>query len=153
MAVMSRIRPIAIAVIARRSDGALLVFDGYDSVKQELFHRPLGGGIEFGETAEAALRRELREEIGAELDDVALLGFLENLFTCDGKPGHEIIAVFSARLSDASLYARDEIAINENGASGKARWVTRASFRSQHNPHGPPLYPDGLPALLDREPA
>ena len=149
---MSHIRVIAIAVISRSSDGALLVFDGYDSVKRESFHRPLGGGIEFGETAEAAVRRELREEIGAQLDDVALLGFLENLFTCDGRPGHQIVAVFSARLADTSLYARSAIAFFDAGIAGTARWVTRASFRSEQNPHGPPLYPDGLASLLDRVP-
>ena len=146
---MGNIRVIAIAVIARPSDGAILVFDGYDSVKRELYHRPLGGGIEFGETAETAVRRELHEELGVELDDVALLGFLENLFTCDGRPGHQIVAVFSARSADTSLYARDEIAFVDAGAPGTARWLTRASFRSEQNPHGPPLYPDGLAALLD----
>ncbi|HUJ62790.1 MAG TPA: NUDIX domain-containing protein [Kofleriaceae bacterium] len=146
---MSRIRPIAIAVISRPRDGALLVFDGYDSVKRERFHRPLGGGIEFGETAEAAVRRELREELGAELEGVALLGFLENLFTCEGRAGHEIVAVLWARLADPALYARDEIPIVENGAPGTARWVARSGFRSAQHPGAPPLYPDGLPALLD----
>lgn len=147
---MTRIRPIAIAVIMRPSDGALLVFDGRDAVKDERFHRPLGGGIEFGETAEAAVRREIREEINAELCDVALLGFLENLFTCDGKPGHEIVAVFSARLVDNALYDRDELTMNENGTIVTVRWVPRAAFRSAANPGGPPLYPDGLVSLLDR---
>jgi len=118
---MSNIRVIAIAVISRRSDGALLVFDGYDSVKREHFHRPLGGGIEFGETGEVAVRRELREELGAELDEVALLGFLENLFTCDGRPGHQIVAVFSARLADTSLYARNEFSFFDSGVAGIAR--------------------------------
>ncbi|MBA2540663.1 MAG: NUDIX domain-containing protein [Deltaproteobacteria bacterium] len=147
---MSSIRVIAIAVISRPSDGALLVYDGYDSVTRELYHRPLGGGIEFGETAEVAVRRELREEIGVELADVAMLGFLENLFTVDGRAGHQIVAVFSARLVDTSLYARDEIAFLDNGVAWKARWVVRAAFRSEHEPHGPPLYPDGLASLLDR---
>jgi 8-oxo-dGTP pyrophosphatase MutT (NUDIX family) len=150
---MSRIRVIAIAVISRPTDGALLVYDGYDTVKRELYHRPLGGGIEFGETAEAAVRRELHEEIGVQLDAVALLGFLENLFTCDGRPGHQIVAVFSARLVDASLYACNEIAFVDNGVPGTARWLTPAAFRSEQNPHGPPLYPDGLASLLDRVPA
>ena len=148
---MSRIRVIAIAVITRQRDGALLVFDAYDSVKREAYHRPLGGGIEFGETAEVAVRRELREELGVDLEDVALLGFLENLFTCDGRPGHQIVAVFSARLADTSFYERDEIAFVDAGVAGTARWVTRAAFRSEQNPHGPPLYPDGLASLLDRE--
>jgi ADP-ribose pyrophosphatase YjhB (NUDIX family) len=149
---MSHIRVIAIAVIARPSDGALLVYDGYDTVKHERFHRPLGGGVEFGETAEAAVRRELHEEIGVQLEDAALLGFLENLFTCDGRPGHQIVAVFSARLTDTSLYARDEIAFVDSGVAQTARWLTRAAFRSEQNPQNPPLYPDGLGALLDRLP-
>jgi ADP-ribose pyrophosphatase YjhB (NUDIX family) len=147
---MSRIRVIAIAVISRPSDGALLVYDGYDTVKCELYHRPLGGGIEFGETAEAAVRRELHEDLGVELEDVALLGFLENVFTCDGRPGHEIVAVFLARLANTSLYLRNEIPFVDNGVAGTARWVTHATFRSEQNPAGPPLYPDGLASLLDR---
>lgn len=150
---MSQIRVIAIAVISRPGDGALLVYDGYDSVKREAYHRPLGGGIEFGESAEAAVRRELREELGAELDEVALLGFVENLFTCDGRPGHQIVAVFSARLVDASLYARDELTFEDNGVAGTARWVARDAFRSNRSPHAPPLYPDRLASLLDRVPA
>ena len=85
-----------------------------------------------------------------QLDDVALLGFLENLFTCDGRAGHQIVAVFSARLADPTLYARDEIAFVDSGVAGTARWVTRATFQSAQAPHGPPLYPAGLAALLDR---
>jgi 8-oxo-dGTP pyrophosphatase MutT (NUDIX family) len=145
---MSRIRPIAIAVIARPSDGALLVFDGHDPVTDDRFHRPLGGGIELGETAEAAVRRELVEELGAELEEVALLGWIENIFTYAGRPGHEIVAVFSARLVDASLYARDELTMVENNESVTVRWVPRAAFRSQQNPHGPRLVPEALAALL-----
>ncbi len=145
------VRVIAIAVVSRPSDGALLVYDAYDTVKREAYHRPLGGGFEFGETAEAAVRRELREELGAELEDVALLGYLENIFTCDGRPGHQIVAVFSARLADASLYTRDELPFVDNvDVPGTARWVNRAAFRSEQNPDGPPLYPDGLAALHER---
>jgi 8-oxo-dGTP pyrophosphatase MutT (NUDIX family) len=40
-----------------------LVAHGHDSVKSEDFYRPLGGGIEFGELSEAALRREIKEEL------------------------------------------------------------------------------------------
>jgi 8-oxo-dGTP pyrophosphatase MutT (NUDIX family) len=145
---VSRIRCIAIAVIARPRDGALLVFDGCDPVTNDRFHRPLGGGIEVGETAEAAVRRELIEELGAELEDVALLGWVENIFTYAGRAGHEIVAVFSARLLDASLYAREELVMEENGERVNVRWVPRAVVRSEHNPGGPRLVPEALAALL-----
>ena len=57
------IRPIALCVI--RHDDAVFVFEGYDPLKDQTFYRPLGGGIEFGETSEQAIRREMREEIAA----------------------------------------------------------------------------------------
>ena len=90
------IRPLALAVI-RRND-RILVFRGEDPTKAEVFYRPLGGGIEFGETGETAVRRELREEIGAELVNIRPLGALENLFTYNGGAGHEIILLFEADL-------------------------------------------------------
>ena len=49
------------AVIRRPRDGALLVSE---HAEPDLFHRPLGGHVEFGEYALDTLHRELREEIG-----------------------------------------------------------------------------------------
>jgi ADP-ribose pyrophosphatase YjhB (NUDIX family) len=149
---VSHIRVIAIAVIVRPSDGALLVYDGYDPARDLRYHRPLGGGIEFGEPAEVAVRRELREEIGVELTDVTLLGYLENIFTVDGRPGHQFVAVFSAGIQDATFYDRTEIAFTDNDVPWTARWVPRAAFRSDANPDAPPLFPTGLAALLDSRP-
>jgi ADP-ribose pyrophosphatase YjhB (NUDIX family) len=73
--------------------------------KQETFYRPLGGGIEFGETAEEALRRELREELDVELGTARLIGVLENLFRFRGVPGHEIVFVFDAVVADPGFYS------------------------------------------------
>jgi ADP-ribose pyrophosphatase YjhB (NUDIX family) len=67
------IRPITIAVI-RRDDGRMLVTDERDPVGGERFHPPLGGGAEYGERSEEALRREPREVLGAELQAPCLLG-------------------------------------------------------------------------------
>ena len=85
---MNRIRPLAICVF-RRHD-RILVAEGYDPVKKQSFYRPLGGGIEFGEYSQQTIRRELLEEIGAEVCKLKYLGTLENVYVFNGTPGHEM---------------------------------------------------------------
>jgi ADP-ribose pyrophosphatase YjhB (NUDIX family) len=137
-----RIRPKAVCV-CRRGD-EVLVGEGYDRVKQQYFYGPPGGGIEFGERAVDAVQRELLEEIEAELDDVVLLGVVENIFAYEAEPGHEIVFVYEARLRDPALYEVSEIAGVENGADYRVRWMPLAHFREGTSP----LYPDGLLELL-----
>ena len=137
------VRPLAL-VLVRRDDGAILAAPGFDHVKQQRFYRPLGGEIEFGERAVDTARRELREEIGAEVTDVLLLGTLENLFTYQGQQGHELIWLYEARLADEALYGRDVILADESGAKFEAHWVPIETFRRGEAP----LYPDGLLALI-----
>lgn len=134
----SHIRPLAIAVVKRGDE--LLVSEFHDDVQGETFYRPLGGGIEFGEPAEVALRRELREELGAELVNVVLLGVLENIFTFAGRPGHEIVFVYEAELADRSWYERDGLGnVLDEGSPILWRDFTGGGLI---------LYPDGLAALL-----
>lgn len=102
-----RIRVLALALVMRGEE--LLVFRGNDPATGKVFHRPLGGGVEFGETEAEALRREMLEELGAEIADVRLRGVLENLFTWDARPWHEIVMLFDATLRDPALYARGTI--------------------------------------------
>jgi len=87
-----RIRPLALGIF-RRAD-TLLVFEGYDPVKGQVFYRPLGGGIEFGERGAEALAREMREEIGAEVANLRYLGLCENIFTNAGEIGHELVLLY-----------------------------------------------------------
>ena len=51
------IRPIVLGVV--RKGNKLLVSKGYDKSKNQEFYRCLGGGIEFLERSEDALKREL----------------------------------------------------------------------------------------------
>jgi 8-oxo-dGTP pyrophosphatase MutT (NUDIX family) len=144
-----RIRPLALGLVWRERDGTreLLVFEGYDRVKIETYYRPLGGGIEFGEHSAAALRREFREELGAELERIHYLATLENIFVCDGQPGHEIVLLYEATLSDPAFYARETMIVQEDIKTTVARWLPLTAF-TPFTPHGPPLYPDGLLDLL-----
>jgi ADP-ribose pyrophosphatase YjhB (NUDIX family) len=137
------IRPMAL-VLFRRDDGRILVAPGYDTVKNQRFYRPLGGGIEFGERAEDAARREIKEELGAEIDGLRLLGVFENLFTFLGRPGHELIWLYEGRFVDPAFYEGDELTADESGAAFPVHWVSLRSLESGEAP----LYPDGLLQLL-----
>lgn len=140
---MDQIRPIALCVF--RNKNHILVFEGYDKAKQEIFYRPLGGGIEFGESSEATVRRELKEEINVDVGDLRFLGVLENIFIFNGNSYHEIVMVFDGTLMDFGLYAEPEIHGKEaNGDDIYARWKSLDEFASGKSI----LYPDGLLNLL-----
>jgi 8-oxo-dGTP pyrophosphatase MutT (NUDIX family) len=137
-----RPRPIALAVI--RDRGRLLVFEVADPVRGITGYRPLGGSIEFGERGHDTVAREMREEIGAQLLDVRYLATLENIHQYLGRPGHEIVRIYEARLADAALCERDFIeGAEEDGEPLRCTWKPIADFE-----RGVPLYPEGLLELL-----
>lgn len=134
---MRSIRNIALGAPVR--GGHVLVSDGYDRVKGEHFHRLLGGGVEFGEHSVDALRREFREELDVTLDEVRLLGVLEDVFTFEGRPGHQIAHVYaveSAELASVSLDAT--LVVLDAGST--VRWVPLDTAA--------PIYPEGVRELL-----
>lgn len=135
---MPSIRNIAVGLPVR--DGHVLVLHARDAVKGEAFLRAIGGGIKFGETAEAAVRREFAEELGVALDRVHLLGVIENIFEYEGEPCHEIAHVFgveSAALDAIPLDAR--LHILDEGSP--VEWIRISELDR-------PLYPEGVLALL-----
>jgi 8-oxo-dGTP pyrophosphatase MutT (NUDIX family) len=137
-----RIRALAICIFRRGND--ILVIEAVDSVKGETFYRPLGGGIEFGETSAAAAAREVREEVGAEICELRYLGTLENLFIYEGTPGHEIVQVHEGQFVDRVLYAKATIiGAESDGTPFRAVWKPLESFSSSA-----PLYPTALKELL-----
>ncbi len=137
---MSNIRNIAVCVF-RRGD-RILVVPGYDDVKKERFYRPLGGAVEFGELAADALRREIREELGLEIQNPVRLGVIENRFEYRGQRCHEVVFVFDASFADPAVYAMRSLPTCEPGWDGPAEWLDLSKPRSA------PLYPSGLEELL-----
>lgn len=135
-----RIRVIAICVF--RHGDKILVFESFDSVDGRPFYRPLGGEVEFGETTEAAVRREIKEEIGQETTGLKLLGIIENLFTHEGKPGHEIVYVYDGRFADPAAYQRESFKVTEdNGETLTARWHSLDFFNDYDELVPPELTP------------
>jgi ADP-ribose pyrophosphatase YjhB (NUDIX family) len=135
-----RIRTVAVAVC--RAGDRILVERGFDRTSGEHFLRAIGGGVEFGERAADAVVREWREELGLELQAPVLLGVLENLFTYEGRAGHEVVLVFTARLADV----RAELeTVEGTGERHSAVWVALDDVRRG----APPLYPAGLLDLIE----
>lgn len=137
------IRPIVIGIAIR--DDRILAIDGFDTQKGERFYRPPGGGIDFGETSEAALRREFREELDVDVSPVGYLGALENVFSYEGRPGHEIVLVHRVELTGERFDDDTVAGVESDGAAYTARWLPLADVRAG----SAILYPDGLLTLLD----
>ena len=109
------IRRVALAIIRRPGTGELLVFQGHDPSRGLTYHRPLGGGIEAGESAAEAVRREVMEEIGVPVAAVRELGHLESRFVAGGKPRHEVAFLVECAFEDAAQYGRDLFEDREGG--------------------------------------
>jgi len=138
------IRVIAICLF--RINGNILVFEGFDSVKETYFYRPLGGEVDPGETTEEAIVREIHEELGQKIVDIRLLGVLENLFVLEGAPGHEIVFVYDGRFADESVYRKTSLTVQEdNGDVLEATWRSLDSFDNFRR-----LVPESLRSLLEK---
>ncbi|RMF67550.1 MAG: NUDIX domain-containing protein [Cyanobacteria bacterium J069] len=137
-----RIRPIAICLL--RQGDRLLLHEGVDTTTGLQFGRPLGGGIDFGEHSRDAVIREIREELGAAITAVELVGILESIYVYEGEPGHELVFVYSGRFVDESLYEQPTLQVTEGERVFEARW------RSLDELRGDPLVlvPEGLWELL-----
>lgn len=144
---VNRIRPLALGLI-RNAAGQFLFHQAHDRRKGETFYRPLGGGIEFGETGRVALSREFQEEIGQHVNVGRLLHTFENIFEFEGHAGHEIVLLYDVEFSDSSATLKDQYSILERGAEvGKAVWRTPREIHFEKAK----LYPLGLDQLLTSE--
>ena len=135
------IRPIALGLAIKNNK--LLVSEGFDKVKNETFYRCLGGGIEFLEKSSDALKREFKEEIGANIIIKDFLGVSENIFTYKGKNAHELILFYSIDILDQDY--KEEYEINDNSGRYKAKWIDIQEFKNKSKI----LYPEDVFKYLD----
>ena len=140
---MTHIKAKALCIF-RHQDQVLLSY-GYDPSKDETYLRPIGGGIEFGETSVQAIEREVLEEINQQITKPKLLAVLENLFTFDGQQGHEIVFVYDAEFIDSVLSTAIEIhGCETSGLSYIAQWLSREQIELNQYP----VYPTGIEQWL-----
>jgi ADP-ribose pyrophosphatase YjhB (NUDIX family) len=114
----------ALCLIVNDNKETLLSVD-YDNVKKEYYYRPLGGHVDFNEKTVDTVKREFREEIGAEIMNLKLLSVTENIFHCDGIPGHEIVFTYTGEFADKSLYKTKEFSFTYGSDAHEVKvfWV------------------------------
>lgn len=138
---------ITVLGILRRAD-ELLVQQLTDPAA-ETFHRPIGGGVEFGEPSDVALEREFTEELGVAIDAGPTVATMENRFSWNGEPAHELVIVREAEFVDESLYDRERFDGVDAGGTVEyeATWKTLDALAAAPEP----LYPEPLAAVLREE--
>ena len=104
-------------------DGKILVSKHFDKVKNEYFYRVLGGSVNFFETSEAGVQREIQEELHSDIENLKLIDVIENTFHFEGNKGHEITFLYTGDLAKKELYTQDSIHIVEDTYEFDAKWV------------------------------
>lgn len=102
-------------------DGKVLAVRRTRNPAIELYTLP-GGAVETGETLHEAVRREIREETGLDIDPVALAGHREAIIrdAQGAVKNHFVILCFASRLTGGELILNDEL--------DDARWLTPAEL-------------------------
>lgn len=121
------IRPIVLGII--KKENKILVSKGYDKIKNETFYRCIGGGIEFLETSNDALKREFKEELNIDIEVGEFLGISENIFTYNGKNAHELILFYNATIKDSDF--KEKYHIIDDNTETDAIWVDVDKFISK----------------------
>lgn len=121
------IRPIVLGLV--RNGNKLLVSKGYDKSKNQEFYRCLGGGIEFLERSEDALKREFKEEINIEIELGDFLGISENIFNYKGKDAHELILFYEAYINDKDYQQKYDLV--DDDIETEAVWVDIDKFKNK----------------------
>ena len=130
------IRPIVLGIA--RKDNKILVSEGFDKVKKQTFYRCLGGGIEFLETSQEALKREYKEELNINIKVEKFCGISENIFTYQGKNAHEIIFYYNIKINENDF--KEKYHIIDDDCETDAYWINIDEFKNNKKI----LYPEEI---------
>ena len=145
---MENNKPRVVALGVIRQDDRIFVGEVYDQECDEVYYRPIGGQVEFGEKGNETVIREMREELGVDVHGVRYLGTIENIFRVEADTGHEIALIYEASFNDEDNYSVLSLPrIDRDDTSRLATWQFLSTFENEDVP----LYPNGLLELLCRE--
>lgn len=137
----TNIRGKVIAIMKHKTHNRLLVCEVRDDQDVLKGWCPLGGGIDFGETGEEAIKREMQEELGCEIQIKGSPITFENIFEHHGMKGHEIILAFNVTLENPQLYENQRFQIYEDrGSVHWVEWIDIERFQSGEST----LFPQAL---------
>ncbi len=130
------IRPIVLGIVTK--ENKILVSKGYDEVKDEVFYRCIGGGIEFLENSKEALKREFKEELNIDISVGEFLGIAENIFTYNGKDAHELILFYNVDIKKKDY--KEIYHIVDDDCESDAMWIDIDKFINKELK----IYPDEI---------
>ena len=119
------IRPVVLGLAKRNNK--ILVREIYDKKEKKTFYRSLGGGIEFQETSEEALKREFKEELNIDITVKDFLGVFENIFAFEGKKAHEIILFYNIEIKEEDY--KDSYNIIDEKEDTNVYWIDVEEFK------------------------
>ncbi|EIM07084.1 NUDIX hydrolase [Planococcus antarcticus DSM 14505] len=89
----------------------------------------MGGTIELGEPSANALKREFKEEIGADIQIVRSLNVLENIYALKEQTFHEITLIYEVEFEERHLLERDYFVVT---GAGKKPQQSGSAWKSYH---------------------
>lgn len=114
-----------------RNGGEIFVSENFDKVTGEPYYRFVGGTVEFGERAIDTVVREVKEELNEAIIIDDLFTIIENIFVCDGLPGHEILYIYSGKFLNEEIYIKDECSMTEaDGTRLRCTWIRLEDFKT-----------------------
>lgn len=121
----SSIRNTAKAII--RNGNEILVLEAITD--EDVYYRLPGGGIEFCESSENALIREIKEELDLEVKSLKQLTTISHLYKVKEIPAHEITQIFEVEL-DKDVTELEGKLMTGDIIPNRFRWIKIEAFKS-----------------------